>query len=59
MYDLFKFIMVAGSLMAIAAFAAPALGVGLEPRVLQLLTWGGLACVAVGFIGRQVTRPSE
>ncbi|GEM_PF-6563649 len=55
------FVMYAGGVIAVIAFALPFLadrGIehGISEEVRQIMTWGSLAMVVLGFIGREMSR---
>ncbi len=62
--DLLKFVMYAGAIISIVAFALPYWdnkpgGVSIPIEYNRYLTWGGLAMVLIGYFGRRVTDPED
>jgi hypothetical protein len=66
MYGFFKFVLYLGVVASIAGFLLPrfadhpaVVGANLPVAAPQYLSYGGLALVILGFIGRMATKPSE
>ncbi len=63
MFTFFKFLMYTGVVMGIAGFAMPYLHdvapiAALPPLTKSVLSFGGLALIVVGLIGRTASQPS-
>ncbi len=64
MFGFFKVVLYLGVLLGLAGFALPYLNgvpalANLPPITKNVLSFGGLALIAVGLIGRMATRPSD
>jgi hypothetical protein len=58
-----KFIMYFGVAMGLVGYLYPIddarVGLDLPYRINQILSFGGLGLIVIGFIGRQVTKPED
>jgi len=66
MYGFFKFLLYLGVVAGIAGFVLPRVAdhpavvkANLPPEAPQWLSYGGLALVVLGLVGRMATKPSE
>jgi len=60
MRDFLKVVMYAGAAMSVASLVLPELaGIHLGKTENDVLVWGGLAMVVIGFVGRMVSRPES
>lgn len=58
-----KFIMYLGVAMGLVAYFYPIddsrVGLDLPYRLNQILAFGGLGLIVIGFVGRQITKPED
>jgi hypothetical protein len=66
MYGFFKFVLYLGVVAGIGGFVLPrvadhpaVVGANLPPDAPKYLSYGGLALIILGFVGRMATRPPE